>query len=143
MATKLLDRLLYGITRYPRERWDYVNNENNGFMGFWWSFLEKENLKIYLQIEQEKLCCKIEVKENEKQSLYRNNVSSHIIEKSEHYNFKFKKPNRFGVGKTMTVAILDTEYRKNNEGIVDIKQTGNHLKEITNFLEEIIKDTNF
>ncbi len=118
-------------------------NKTGGFLGFWWSFLEKENLKIYLQIEQEKLCCKIEVKEKEKQSLYRNNVSSYIIKKSEHCNFKFKKPKRFGVGKTMTVAILDIEYRKNNEDIVDINQTGNHLKEITNFLEEVIKDTNF
>lgn len=50
--------------------WDYVANPNGGFLGFWWYFQGSDECKQYLQLEEDKFCFKIEVKnKNQRKTL--------------------------------------------------------------------------
>jgi hypothetical protein len=137
--------------------WGYVANQRGGFLGLWWNFIEKQEYTIHLQIETEKgekvkengeetfgakLCFKIRVDEESKRADYRWSIYSYISEEAKKYNLLVKKPDRFGNGLYMTVAILDTEFRKNNNGVVDMTSTGKYLKEVMNFVNQISTEIN-
>jgi len=134
--------------------WGYVANQRGGFLGFWWNFIKKEDITIHLQIETEqgqknddeektfnksKLCFKIRVDDEHKRSDYRWKVYSYIYEEAKKYNLSVKKPDRFGKGLYMTVAVIDVEFRKNNQGIIDINSTCNYLEEVMTFFHQEIK----
>ncbi len=134
--------------------WGYVANQRGGFLGFWWNFIEKDGITMHLQIETEqgqesisnetvfnrgKLCFKIRVDEEAKRADYRWKHYSYILEESKKYNLPVKKPNRFGKGLYMTVAIVDIEIRKNNKEIIDMDSTVEYIKKVMDFLNVIIK----
>lgn len=41
-------------------KWDYVPNPNGGFLAFWWAYRESHGFKTYLQLEQHKMCVKMD-----------------------------------------------------------------------------------
>ncbi len=135
--------------------WGYVANQRGGFLGFWWNFIEKDGITMHLQIETEqgqgsvgdeivfnrgKLCFKIRVDDESKRTDYRWKLYSYILEESKKHNILVKKPDRFGKGLYMTVAVIDIEFRKNNQGIIDMPSTGSYLKEVTSFLNQISQE---
>jgi hypothetical protein len=134
--------------------WGYVANQRGGFLGFWWNFIEKDGITMHLQIETEqgqesignetvfnrgKLCFKIRVDEEAKRADYRWKLYSYILEESKKYNLPVKKPDRFGKGLYMTVAIVDIEIRKNKKEIIDMDSTVEYIKKVMDFLNVIIK----
>ncbi len=88
--------------------WGYVPNPSGGFWGFWWSKRNvSEGHAIYLQLEQEKLCFKVEVRDadKEKRQELKWKWNDLITGKSD----SVVKPRVMRIGETMTVATLDHE----------------------------------
>lgn len=104
--------------------WDYVANPTGGFLGFWWHFIETDECEVYLQLEQEKFCFKISVNNAERRRDLRKFWYEKITSKCLKYGLKAKRPDRFGNGQYMTVAVLDQEYRiVNDDGLINIADT--------------------
>lgn len=127
--------------------WNYVNNPNGGF---WNAVLNWEYWDIYpayIQIEQGKLCFKIstdpdelEMPENVTRGDIRNKLHNLIISKAKELGFpNIRRPDRFGNGKYMTVAIVDREnWLGADNSKVDKKAVANLLTSYKNFLKQII-----
>jgi len=127
--------------------WNYVNNPNGGF---WNAVLNWEYWDIYpayIQIEQGKLCFKISTHPKEldmplnvTRGDIRNELHNLIIAKAKELGYtNIRRPNKFGNGKYMTVAIVD---RKNWLGAdnekVNKKSAANLLTLYKDFLKQII-----
>ncbi len=120
--------------------WNYIPNRSGGFMGFWWFRVEIEYGKVYLQIEENRFCFKVSVKEKNKRSEIRNKIHNTIIGISKKLNIDVIKPSKFGNGHYMTVAILKDEYRiTNSENIIDMEKTIENIKTISKILDKIEK----
>lgn len=127
--------------------WNYVNNPNGGF---WNAVLNWEYWDIYpayIQIEQGKLCFKIstdpdelEMPENITRGDIRNKLHNLIISKAKELGFPhIRRPDRFGNGKYMTVAIVDREnWLGADSSKVDKKTVANLLTAYKDFLKQII-----
>jgi hypothetical protein len=118
-------------------RWDYVANPSGGFLGFWWHFLGDDQCEQYLQIEQDKFCFKIWVKDQEKRRELREHWHQRILEVCSRHGLKAKRPDRFGNGNYMTVAILDQDFRIVNErNQIDLPRTLELLKKAESVLDD-------
>jgi hypothetical protein len=120
--------------------WNYVPNQSGGFMGLWWPYHIWKTAHVYLQIEKGKLCFKIgEVYENRKE--LRNELHSIIMSNAEKENKHeiIKKPQRFGNGLSMTVAVVNQEdWLGPNDAKIDKNNVVNKLKEYELFLEKCV-----
>ncbi len=127
--------------------WNYVNNPNGGF---WNAVLNWEYWDIYpayIQIEQGKLCFKIstdpdelDMPENVTRGEIRNKLHDLIISKSKELGFSnIRRPDRFGNGKYMTVAIVDrVNWLGDDNSKVDKRSVANLLTSYKDFLKQII-----
>ena len=107
-------------------RWSYVPNPSGGFMGFDWAW--KQNR--YLQLENEKLCFKIEVKDPAKQSSERDKAYRNLMARVLHggTGIQVKKPGRFGTGDWMTIAVVHPYLQTDANGLLDFDATVAVLK---------------
>jgi len=104
--------------------WDYVANPSGGFLGYYWHFLSDAECKPYLQLEQTKFCFKIEVQDEPKRAVLRSMWHDKIARECPKHDLRVKRPDRFGHGTWMTVAVLDDEYRQvNAQGLLDLEGT--------------------
>lgn len=113
--------------RLDIDSWDYVPNPSGGFLGIWWYFKSFEDGEMYLQIEQGKLCFKIYYEGEQNRSGVRWRYYSTLMKiKGDDYP-EIKKPDRFGAGTYMTIAIVCPEdlYGLN---VVDIDKVVKKLK---------------
>jgi hypothetical protein len=117
--------------------WDYVANPSGGFLGFWWKFRGDKNCEQYLQLEQKKLCFKIYVKHASERRALRSRWHRRIIEKSEGFNLRITKPNRFGSGQYMTVCIFEGDYRVSKNGVIDLEATLDRLRKAEDLLMSV------
>lgn len=115
-------------------------NPNGGFYAFWWNEQEDKECKQYLQLEEDCLCFKIHVHENDKgnRRKLRNEWSTKLIEQSRTCSFSLEKP-RFGNGKYMTVAVLKDYRVKGEEGRIDMCKTMGVLCEVEGLLKLVAK----
>ncbi len=119
-------------------KWDYVPNQSGGFLGLWWHFLGNNECDQYLQIEQEKFCFKIHVEDQEKRRELRDHWHNRILEECSRHGLKAKRPDRFGNGYCMTVAILDQDFRiVNDRNQIDLRKTIELLKRAESVLNDI------
>lgn len=91
------------------ENWDYVANPNGGFLGLWWNFIPNDEVQMYLQFEESKLCIKIEYDGEDNRSDIRWKYYCKLIEEAKKANIHIEKPIRFGAGTYMTIGIVPTE----------------------------------
>lgn len=110
--------------------WGYVPNQTGGFWGFYWNWKEIEDCHLYLQIEENKLCFKIEVKNKEARKEKRQYWFEYFYEEGKKLNLKITRPKRFGNGETMTVAIIEDYRQANKEGLVDLPKTVEFLRNL-------------
>ena len=92
------------------DSWGYVNNPNGGFMGMWWNWVENDEVTMYLQFEQNKLCIKIYYEGNENRSEIRDKYRGYITQEAQIQGLPVIRPARLGAGTYMTIGILPTEY---------------------------------
>jgi len=104
--------------------WDYVANPSGGFLGYWWHFGGDDDFNVYLQLEQEKLCFKIWVKDAARRGELRQYWHDKIMAAGKARGLSVKRPGRFGLGQYMTVVVLATDYRMTgDDGLIDMGKT--------------------
>lgn len=95
-------------------RWDYVANPTGGFMGFWWTFLAVPGGSVYLQLEHGRLVAKVDSgKEGDRRKL-RDTWMPRVT--SMQGPVKFRRPDRLGHGRWMTVAVAPEGYLRSAPG---------------------------
>ena len=128
-------------------KWHYVNNPNGGF---WNAILNWDywgDYPVYIQLEEGKLCFKlstdpddIDLPDNFDRANTRNELYDLIIEKATALGLdEIRKPDRFGNGKYMTVAIVDKEnWLANERGFVNTQKVVENLTKYLDFLRKEI-----
>lgn len=117
--------------------WGYVPNPKGGFWGFWWQFAGNDSQQSYLQIEKERLCFKIFVKEASQRRVLREKWHALIVAECSRHGLRVRRPGRFGNGTYMTVAILDQEFRAvDHSGALDMDGTLNTLSMVQGVLRD-------
>nr|WP_321357003.1 PD-(D/E)XK nuclease family protein [uncultured Draconibacterium sp.] len=129
--------------------WDFVNNQNGGFWNAVLNWHYWDIYPVYLQTEEYKLCFKIStdpdepvvMPENVTRSGIRNKLSRLILNSAKEKNIStIRRPDRFGNGKYMTVAIVDAEnWLGDREKIINKEQVAERLLSYKSFLLETIK----
>lgn len=127
--------------------WDWVNNKSGGF----WNAIMNWNYwgcyPFYIQLEEGKLCFKVSTDPNDVdipkdtfRNQIRNNLYQLIMVKANEFGFThIRKPNRFGNGKYMTVAIVDSEnWLGSGDSLLNKEMTKKILNDYLYFLEKII-----
>ncbi|WP_201593761.1 PD-(D/E)XK nuclease family protein, partial [Psychrobacter sp. Pi2-51] len=119
--------------------WGYVANPSGGFMGFWGLGHKVENnIDIYLQIEQEKICFKVSVPNKESRSkVVRNELYKLFKTEAADFDLKVTKPKRFGSGRHMTFAVLDTDIFDGKSSI-DLQQVDRLMNEVQKFINHTV-----
>jgi hypothetical protein len=109
-------------------------NRSGGFMGFWWH----GNQQLYLLLEQEKLCFKIEVEDKAQRSLQWENWHTTAMTEAQGRGLVLKRPRR-QPGMSMTFAVLAADYRQVNDlGLLDIDRTADVLKLAETLLDSTV-----
>ncbi len=108
--------------------WDYVANPSGGFLGFWWYFRGNVDYQLNLQIEyknkQRKFCFRICVKDATKRRAFRQHLHNMVVVECLKHKIKAKRPDHFGSGKYMTVALLDQPFPAiDSKGLLDMQET--------------------
>jgi len=116
--------------------WRYVANPRGGFMGFWWAFQGDGDCQPYLQLEEDRLCCKISVAVTgtKERAALRTKWHRLVMEKASDSGLDLKKPPRFGNSAHMTVGVLKEDYRIHLDGLLDMEQTIAVLKKAEKLL---------
>lgn len=118
-------------------KWDYVPNPTGGFMGFWWSFLAVPGGSIYLQLEHDRLVAKVDAGKDGDRRQLRDTWLPRVI--SMQGPVKFRRPDRLGHGRWMTVAVASEGYlRSAPDGGLDLVATLSVLEAATSSLKALV-----
>lgn len=116
--------------------WGYVANAAGGFVGYWWHWHSDQECQQYMQIEQTSLCFKIAVDQPPKRAEFRSLWLARILAASRELNFPAVRPQRLGMGQTMTVAVFEGDYRNaKTDGTLDFEATLRTLRTAANLLD--------
>lgn len=124
----------------------YVHNPSGGFDGMWiWKpiYVEADGLEceVYLQCEflngVFNICYRAssktkEIKRNNRESLVWKKVDNEWIDIAKKHNFK--KPQRYGTGKTVALGVYEASINTYQEAIIAIKSA---IKDFYNMINEI------
>lgn len=108
--------------------WNYINNPSGGFHGAWWHFKENDEIKMYLQFEQDKICFKINCKSCKGNENYKRIREKYykILHSYSYNNPSIERP-KFSVGACMTISTIKITHFTDTNGMLQIS---NLLKEI-------------
>jgi hypothetical protein len=119
--------------------WGYVPTKSGGFMGFWWKYTRGIRIP-YLQLEEKRLCFKIEVEEEAQRRSRWEEWNKRLKLASTIIKLPIRTPTRRS-GTWMTVATFPHEYRKlNGEGLLDLDATLRELRLAEQLLAESVRD---
>ena len=108
------------------DNWDYVPNPAGGFWGLWWHFIGDDEVRMYLQFEQSKLCVKIEY-EGETRSEVREKYHNLLMQVAHENDVIVERPSRFGSGTYMTIGVVPAEVVFGSD-IVNVEEVVKILK---------------
>jgi hypothetical protein len=121
---------------------NFVYNPGGGFIGCWWNFLALDlapGCGAYLQCEEHLLCFKIAVEEGDRATL-RSSFSEAVLNAARLFGFTAKKPDRFGNGTYMTVAVMEGDYRAGpTANLLDWDHVIQRLNEARSVLERAVQ----
>lgn len=100
--------------------WGYVPNVKGGFMGFWWYRGEEDHR--YLQLEEKRLCFKIEVQEQDLQRSEWEKWNAQLTRAPNVPDIGLIRPRRSN-GRWMTVAVVENYLQEDSTGLLDTKAT--------------------
>jgi hypothetical protein len=109
--------------------WEYMPNGAGGFFGYFGEPVQADGCKVYLQVEmsprENKLCFKIDVREEAHQKRLRDHWHQKLIAESKGLGVDIVKPGRMLEGRRyMTVAKRGEQFPvTDEEGCVDIART--------------------
>jgi hypothetical protein len=118
--------------------WGYV--PKGDFHGFWWNWHGEAGTQQYLQLEEDKLCFKVEFakKDSDERRKFRWDWHSKIMKAAEQIDFPLLKPH-FGNGNTMTVAVYSNDYRTFVDNKIDVDKTLETLHKAEEVLDLAVK----
>lgn len=130
------------LQRRLREgHWDYVANPSGGFLGYWWHFIGNKDGEQYLQLEEAKLCFKIDGDTQEQCRSVMYEYRDHFIEEGKKRGINIIAPQRLRAGRYTTVAVLGQDYRVcGQDGVIDMDATVAYLSRLTSFLDQAMDD---
>ena len=135
---------LYGVLESQLEPkkelgWRYVANKAGGFMGFWWAFTPIDGGKLYVQLEQEKLTIKVEVKDKERRRELRDRWKRVVLGLPSAQVLGLHRPKRLGYGQYMTIAVAENGWRvAGAEGRLDLDATVERLQQAADIVREAV-----
>ncbi len=115
-------------SRVDIDSWGYVANPSGGFLGAWWHFIDAKDCTMYLQFEQGKLCFKISYEGEGDRSEVRYREHVKLMKLAQGRFPEIRRPDRFGTGTYMTIAVVDEESLFDN-GPVNFDKLTTKLKE--------------
>ena len=115
-------------SRVDIDSWGYVANPSGGFLGAWWHFIDAKDCTMYLQLEQGKLCFKISYEGEGDRSEVRFREHIKLMKLAQGRFPEIRRPDRFGTGTYMTIAVVDEESLFGN-GPVNFDKLTTKLKE--------------
>lgn len=121
------------------ESWGYVSNPSGGFLGLWWNFKSNEEVRMYLQFEQDKLCVKMETKGGGNRSDIRDKYHQLMMTSAKKLGVTIERPARFGAGTYMTIGIVPGRDIF-GDGIIDFKTLVPKLKGLEAVVEDAINN---
>ncbi len=136
---KRLTRSKIGID----DNWGYVANPSGGFFGYWWYFkiVPGNSYMPYLQLEEECLVFKIEVKnEADDRRVVRDDAHQRIMDAASRLSISVGRPERMGNGRFTTVARWTGEYRVFSDGKLDFDATLANLEKAQQILDTAFDD---
>ena len=120
--------------------WEYVPNQSGGFMCFWWAIKKVGDVTLHLQLAENKLYFKIEVLEG-KRSALRNEWQKRVCKAAKELQscLVITRPERFGSGQHMTVAVLKPGYMMaDDKGVLNFQETIKIMRDCEEILEAAI-----
>ena len=117
--------------------WKYVANKSGGFMGFWAFKQVVGDVAVYLLLEQDKVCFKVSVPSSKGRSKIRNELYKLFKTEASKFDLKVTKPKRFGSGRHMTFAVLDTDIFDGKSSI-DLQQVDRLMNEVQKFINHTV-----
>jgi len=120
--------------------WGYVANPTGGFMGLWTNGKSDQYVNMYLQFEYSKLCVKINCKNKENMSKFRDIYHSKLMKKSKEAGIIIGKPERFGTGECMTIGVVDSE-EVFPGGICDLDNLRSKLNTLNELIRKILQES--
>jgi len=133
-----------GFFQYLQEQlkegnWKYVSNESGGFMGFWAFKHKADDNNIYLLLEQDKICFKVSVANKKNRSDVRSQFYKLFVALAPSFDLKVVKPKKFGSGKNMTCAVLDTDVIDiTSNSLVDLKEVDKLMNKLQLFIGHVV-----
>jgi hypothetical protein len=122
--------------------WGKVVNSAGSFYGFWWYFTEvNKEYRVYIQLEYQKLCFKIEILTNERHKDIRNQAVNEIETAITSLNIKgfSMEKTRMKIGKTMTIMRLIDDYRFFDiNGRIDMNKTIEKLRDAEQVFDQAL-----
>lgn len=119
------------------ESWGYVANPSGGFLGLWWHFCDNDEISMYLQFEESKLCVKIYYEGDEEKSEIRDKYYNILMDNVKNASFELTKPDRFGHGTYMTIGVV-REKDVFGDGIIDVPKIVLMLKELEKIVDKCV-----
>jgi len=123
--------------------WKYVANQTGGFLGFWYHWTGTSEYDLYIQIENAidrdiKLVVKIGDWTPSTALLHQ--ILSDLQPYSQKHGLTLSKPDRFRLGETSTLAIIQNPFSVDSSGNLDIDQFIQTLKKLEKILDEYSAD---
>ena len=118
--------------------WSYVPNKSGGFMcAYWIPYPIGDKTEIYLQFEEQKLCFKICYEgDSSKRSSVREEHHKRLMKLAMDKGFlEIVKPDRFGAGTWMTIAVVKPEFIF-GDGVINMNAIIQKLKKYQDLIVE-------
>ncbi len=123
--------------RIEDSHWKYVPNPSGGFLGMWCFWIGD----IFMQLEQEKLCLKVETTNKSDAKSVRQSLLQKALALSDSGYISIRKPDRMSAGKYTTFAIAKENYRKVDfNGRVDMDATTEFVREAGKLVQALAKE---
>ena len=123
---------------FPDLGWNKVPNAAGGFVGAWWGWRTVGRDKLYLQIDGNDLCIRVDAGDAPNRPAVRECWHNYFTTlDGKRQTFKLQRPARFGNGKTMAVAVVPRNewLLVNAEGKLEIHKTLQSLRSATKLLQ--------
>ena len=115
--------------------WKYVANANGGFMGFWGLGCTVDDIRVYLQLEQNNVCFKMTVQDGSNYKKARKNLHKIFVNEADKLDLIVRKPKKFGSGKTMTFAVLETDIFSETDKPIDLQAVIKLMNQLRIFIK--------
>lgn len=119
--------------------WNYVSNPTGGFWGFWYHWVESQDFKLYIQIENRigvDIQVKIKIESREPSIQILNQICAELCGLASKYDLEVTRPKKLRIGRTSTLAIIENALPLTLGNKIDSEQLLKNLQNLQQLLDE-------